>query len=167
MAINCGREIAVLWAENRHSIKELRYLTEGSIRLISNLLGLGCQSWAHAGSCGPPFLVHLMGLLLVGWPHLAKPPYGTLPARGHDYDSPYDDHISSKNSADLLTKRLLWLNPNPSWHRSTDKEDEPQPLLRESERDDFYYLHDSGCSGMTIHIQLFPNHPKVSFYSGE
>jgi hypothetical protein len=28
----------------------------------------------------PPSLVHLMGLLLVGWPHLAKPLQGTLPA---------------------------------------------------------------------------------------
>jgi hypothetical protein len=36
-----------------HPHHRLRYLTEGSIRLILNLLG--CQSLAHAGSCGPPF----------------------------------------------------------------------------------------------------------------
>ena len=49
---NCSSMFWVLWAENRHSIgTSVPY--EGSIRLIPNLLG--CQSWAHAESCGPPF----------------------------------------------------------------------------------------------------------------
>jgi hypothetical protein len=43
------------------------------MRLIPN--SLGCQGWTHTASCDPPFLVHLVGLLLAGWPQLGLSPF--------------------------------------------------------------------------------------------